>query len=77
MKLVDYLAQTPNAATTALLETPGYSYTAFIKGLKGTLGEDMLNIDERWLRDLRDFELHRAYDFYLSYAAAPPQRQAV
>lgn len=76
MKLCDYLATRPNAAVTELLEIPGYSYLGFIRGLKASLGEDMLRLDERWLRDLKDPELHKAYDFYLNHAAVPKQRLA-
>jgi hypothetical protein len=76
MKLCDYLATQPNAAVTELLETPRYSYTGFIHELKRTLGEDLHSIDERWLRDLKDPELHKAYDLYLHYCDSPKQRIA-
>lgn len=76
MKLVNYLANTQNSNVIAVLETPGYSYPGFIHELKRTLGDDMHSIDERWLRDLKDPELHKAYDLYLHYCDSPKQRLA-
>jgi hypothetical protein len=76
MKLIDYLAIAPNEATKELLATPGYTYAGFIRALKGTLGPDMQLIDERWLRDLTDPALQRAYRFYAERLAEPQQRLA-
>lgn len=76
MKLIDYLAITPNDATKELLATPGFTYPGFIRALKTTLGKDMQLIDERWLRDLTDPDLQRAYRLYAEKFSEPQQRLA-